>query len=290
MRDSPSLTAEAVCAMRALDQRRPAHERIIDDPYAELFLGPVLKGALATFRASGELGLFAERFFPGIMSYVQCRHRFIDDALKRAISSGAVSQVILLGAGYDTRAYRFASQLSGIPVFEVDHPSTSKRKAQIVADHAADLPKSDVIVVEIDFQTERLEDKLKQAGFVFGAQTFFVWEGVSMYLTRSAIKATLGTIRTIAAFGSQLAMDFWFMLDSPALEATAHRVSPSLLHFLGEPMTFGIHPEDAGDFFRREGYRVIDLADAQELEARYVRDDRRVYPANYVLHAQTVEP
>lgn len=288
MRGTPSITAEAVCLMRALDQRRPFAQRILDDPHAELFLSPVLRGALGAFRATGDLGVHAQRVSPGLAAYVVARHRFIDDALLTALASREFTQVVLLGAGYDTRAYRFSQQLGGMPVFEVDHPSTSKRKARIVEAHAAELPEAQVVRVEIDFQHEDLKQKLRAAGFASGARTFVVWEGVSMYLTRAAVKTTLATIRAITAPHSSLAMDFWFMLDTPDLEATAHRISPSLLHVFGEPITFGLHPEDAPDFFRRAGYRVLDLADPGELERRYVRDDRRIYPANYVTHVQTL--
>jgi methyltransferase (TIGR00027 family) len=286
MRNEPSRTAEAVCLFRASDQRRPEGTRIVDDPYARFFLGPLMRAALAALEATGRLGELAEEYSPGLVAYVLARHRFMDDALSAALAAKRVSQVVLLGAGYDTRAHRFAHLLDGRPVFELDFPATSRRKRQIAEERSKELPAADIRRVEIDFLTETIDGVLERAGFRRGEPTFVVWEGVSMYLTRAAVKATLGTIRALGGPGSELVMDFWFMLDDPGLLATALRMSPSLLHFLGEPMTFGIHPEDAGDFFRRLGWDMAELADPAELERRYVKDDRRVYPACFVARAR----
>src|SRR3990172_2708966 len=163
MRDEPSRTAEAVCMFRATDQRRPRHERIVDDPYARLFLGPVMRTALATIEATGRLGTLAEEHSPGLITYVLCRHRFIDDCLERALSGG-VAQLVILGAGYDTRAYRFAEALRDRRVLEVDSPLTSRRKAQIVEAHREQLPSVRIRRVEIDFLHDCLEDVLVAAG------------------------------------------------------------------------------------------------------------------------------
>lgn len=284
-----------VCFFRATDQRRRPEERIVDDPYAKMFLGPMLRAGLATLEATGRLGVLAEELSPGLITYVLARHRFIDDCLKLALSSARegeprrepIAQIVLLGAGYDTRAYRFASEIGPRRIYEVDFPATSRRKAEIAAERKGELPSVAVQRIEIDFLTQALEVALEAAGFVRGARTFFVWEGVSMYLTRRAVQSTLQTIRAISGPGSEIAMDFWFLLDSPDFASTAHRMSANFLHFLGEPMIFGIHPEDVPPFLDRLGLELADLADAESLERRYVRDDRRVYRACYVTHART---
>jgi len=286
MRGRPSQTAEVVCLMRASDQRRPPGERIIDDPFARHFLGPMSRAALASWEASGRWGRLAERLSPGLTAWVLTRHRYIDDCLARALA-GDLEQVVLLGAGYDTRAYRFAGQLRGRPVYEVDFPTTSRRKARIVARRAGELPEANVRVVEIDFQTQSLRERLVASGFRKGARNFFVWEGVSMYLTREAVKTTLRTLCEVSAPRSEIAMDIWYLLDEPDLVSTAYRMSPNLLYFVGEPITFGIHPEDVGPFLERLGLRTLEIADSKALEQRYVRDERRVTPGVYLVHAET---
>ena len=82
-------------------------------------------------------------------------------------------------------------------------------------------------------------------------------------------------------------MDFWYLLDAPDLVSAAYRMSANLLSLLGEPVTFGIHPEDVEPFLARLGYRVLDVADTPALEQRYVRDGRRVLPGSYLVHAAT---
>ncbi|MGH0028861.1 MAG: SAM-dependent methyltransferase [Myxococcota bacterium] len=286
MRDEPSSTAESVCLFRAADRQRPVGTRILDDPYAELFLGAGTRAALAAFRATGWLGSRVERRVPGLAAFVVARHRQIDDWLVRALES-SVEQVVLLGAGYDTRAQRFAKELRGRPVFELDFPATQRRKRRVVKQYAKRMPEVDVRWVPIDFLSERIDVKLLEAGFRPGARSFFVWEGVSMYLTREAVKETLRALRALAGLGSELAMDWWYLLDDPSALGTLHRATPSLLHLLGEPVTLSLHPEDVGAFLEREGYELLELADAAALEARYVRDDRSVYPATYLVLCRT---
>lgn len=282
--DKPSRTAEATAFQRAAERRLPVSARVLDDPFAEHFLGPLRKAALS---ASGPVARLDETWL-GLTPYVVCRHRYIDDRLAEALRDG-VDQVVILGAGYDSRAYRFAAQLGTRPVFEVDHPATQGRKTRILASLAKKgaLPAVDVRHVSIDFQRDRLGDRLESSGHRRDRRTFFVWEGVSMYLTRAAVKATLDAIRQLAPERSELVLDAWFLLDEPDLRATAHRLSANVLSVLGEPVTFSMHPEDVGAFLGRHGLSVVEVAGAGELELRYLRGGKRhVYPACYLVHAR----
>ncbi len=274
----PSQTAEAVCLLRAIEEARPAATRILDDPFALTFLGPLSRAGLALAPHTGDL-------VPGLATFVVCRHRLIDDALLAALArtDAPIEQVVVLGAGYDARAWRFADELAGRPVFEVDFPATQARKERIL--RGRDLPPADVRRVPIDFQVDRLDDVLLRADFVPGRPTFFIWEGVSMYLRREAIVATLEALHALGGPGSVLAMDFWFLLDDPGLRAMLNRAGARLVSLVGEPITFALPPEEAPSLLARHGWQVSDLADAAELERRYVRDGRRAWPAMAVLVA-----
>jgi hypothetical protein len=81
-------------------------------------------------------------------------------------------------------------------------------------------------------------------------------------------------------------MDFWYLIDSPGILATAQRMGANLLALVGEPVTFGIHPEDVGPFLRRLGWKSAALADGTELERLYVQDGRRVQPGVYMAAAR----
>ncbi|MES2644590.1 MAG: SAM-dependent methyltransferase [Myxococcota bacterium] len=275
----PSQTAEAVCYMRAAERARPAAARILDDPYAALFLGPLPRMALA-------LGPLARAVvLPGLATYIVCRHRLIDDALLTALrrSDDRIEQVVVLGAGYDARAWRFADVLGGRPVFEVDFPATQARKERLL--RGRELPAVDVRRVPIDFQVDALDAVLAKAGFVPGRPTFFVWEGVSMYLRRAAVVATLEALHALGGASSVLAMDVWFLLDAPGFTATFHRAAASGLSLLGEPVTFGLHPAEVPSFLAEHGWTAVDVADPAELARRYIRDGRRIYPATAALVA-----
>jgi methyltransferase (TIGR00027 family) len=193
---------------------------------------------------------------------------------------------VVLGAGYDMRAFRFAAAIGRRPVFEVDYPSTASRKARVLSARAADLSPVDVRRVSIDFQTQTLDAVLRGAGFVPGRPTFFLWEGVSMYLRRAAVQDTLRSLAALGGPGSELVMDYWSLLDTPDLRATAHRMSAGLLHFISEPVTFALHPEDGPDFVRRLGWEAVEILDSAALKAAYVQDDRGMYPAMWCLHAR----
>jgi methyltransferase (TIGR00027 family) len=270
---------------RALEHLKPAPERLIDDPWAQLFLSAPARRALAAW--SGSLTGRALRRLGAVgTTYVPLRHRFIDDHLTAALHAG-VAQVVLLGAGYDTRAYRFAERLAGRPVFEVDLAAISQAKAATVARHRDDFPETNVVRVEIDFEQQALADVLPEHGYATGAPTFFVWEGVPMYLTRAAVLSTLDAVHGLGGDGSQIAHDMWHLVDEPGPLGTARRGAPGALSLIGEPITFGVHPEDYEHLLGRHGFRVVDLAMASELEDRYSPTARAVVDdAMYVLAAE----
>ena len=284
LQDRPSVTAEAVTMARALEQLKPPDRRIIDDPWAHLFLSRASRAALRAW--SGSLtGRTLRRLGATGTSWVPLRHRFIDDHLVAALAGGA-AQVVLLGAGYDMRAYRFAKELAGRPVFEVDLPAISRTKATTIAKHKADLPSTHVVRVEMDFEEQSLDQVLVDAGLDPGAITFVTWEGVPMYLTRAAVKCTLDAVHQVVAAGSVIAHDMWTVVDDPGLLGTARRIAPSALSFIGEPVTFCVHPEEIGWFYEQRGFQVTDIVSADDLVQRYSPGERAlVDPSLYALTA-----
>jgi methyltransferase (TIGR00027 family) len=286
LQDRPSLTAEAVTMARALEHLKSEGTRIVDDPWAELFLSRASRAALRAW--SGSLtGRALRRLGVSGTSWVPLRHRFIDDHLRALLDAGA-AQVVLLGAGYDMRAYRFAAELAGRPVYEVDLPAISRNKAAIIERERDEFPSTNVVRVEIDFERQSLGDVLADAGFTAGALTFFTWEGVPMYLTRAAVKATLDAVHALCAPGSVIAHDMWTVVDDPSPLGTARRLAPNALSFIGEPVTFCVHPEEIGDFYGRRGFDVIETATGDDLLDRYTSGDQRalVDPSMYALAAR----
>src|SRR5581483_8650226 len=116
------------------------------------------------------------------------RTRFIDEALERAVKSG-VAQVVILGAGFDSHAYRCGNLLKEVKVFEVDRPATQALKKERVRDAIGE-PPSNLAYVPIDFQHEELLEVLLRHGYDPQQRTFFVLEGVTMYLPEEAVRKT----------------------------------------------------------------------------------------------------
>ena len=110
-----------------------------------------------------------------------------------------------------------------------------------------------------------------------------------MYLTRAAVKATLDAVHDVSGDGSQIAHDMWYLVDDPSPMGTARRVVPTALSFVGEPVTFSVHPEEMDYFLGRHGFTITDLALARELQERYAPGERAlVDDSMYVLAAERI--
>jgi methyltransferase (TIGR00027 family) len=282
----PSSTAEATAFARAAELNRPYRDRIVTDEYAPYFLssaGRALARSLGGVRRA--LGPLERSEVAAPLTFSLCRHRFIDVHLEGALHDGA-EQVIVLGAGYDSRAYRFAGLLHGRPVHEVDLAPISRRKAGIVAAHPEVFGHTSVRRVEIDFRTESLAERLMESGFAVGAQTFVVWEGVSMYLDRAAVEGTLSTLHDLCGSGSTLAMDFWQHLPGDAALDHARRLAVRSFRLIGEPLTFAVDQAGAEKLLGSYGFSALDVAGADELEHRYSTAGRPCERSAYVAAAR----
>jgi methyltransferase (TIGR00027 family) len=168
---------------------------------------------------------------PPIAHESAARTTFFDAALDR--HRAGIGQLVVLGAGYDTRAYRMPK---GIRCFEIDRPGTQELKRRML--RKARLDTMGTTFVPADFLTEDWLDKLVDSGFDPAEPTFFLWEAVTMYLDRAAVE---GTLRKIAgtAGGSAVAFDYFNadLLESPSLFM---RYARAMLNAIGEPFTFGI--------------------------------------------------
>ena len=200
-----------------------------------------------------------------IVRTMTVRTRFIDEALGRAVAAGA-TQVVILGAGFDSHAYRFQELLASVRVFEVDRPATQALKKQRVHDVLGG-PPANLTYVSVDFQHEQLPDVLARHGHDPAQRTFFILEGVTMYLAEDAVRATF---RFVAAHppGSGIVFDYVYrpMVDMIARidMATVPEVAkPFLQRFLDlikdEPWIFGLPVGGEREFLGEFG---LDLREA----------------------------
>lgn len=269
--DSASKSALAAAAVRAIESYRPRKERLFEDRFACRFLPPVWRGIIELLRLPG-LGsavlAMRERQFPGVMGNLFCRTRFIDDALRDALGKG-LDQVVILGAGFDSRAYRIPG-IEQTSVFEVDHPAPQAKKQARLKRMLGTLP-SHVTFVPIDFDQQELEDAMAATAFRTGARTFFIWEGVTQYITAEAVDATFRYVSRAAATGSEIVFTYIRrgIVDGSARSAADQKLV-SVLQRVGMPWVFGLDPTELAQYLAERGLKLIKDVGASDYQARYL--------------------
>jgi methyltransferase (TIGR00027 family) len=259
----PSFTASWVAGWRGLGHLL-GDDQLADDPYGAHFGG---RWAEALSRAGATPGVRAGLIrVPQIanwVGYMQVRTRLFDDELRSFLAAGG-RQVVILGAGYDCRAARFATLLAGARVFEVDHPATQERKRAVLAARGAH-PAVEYVAWHFERRPlAELPAALAALGLDLAAPTLTVWEGVTMYLSPAAIDATVATAHALGGDGSRLVFNYLTrrLLEQPRGLARLARV---VVARVGEPFTFGWDPLELPGFCAARGWelaRDTDLEDA----------------------------
>ena len=255
MRNRASLTAEYMALFRGLESSRPANSRLFCDPLAALFVHGWRRWLYSLARFHSFRGL-VERLLdwkaPGARAAGIARTTWIDDRVSAALRG--VPQLVLLGAGFDTRAYRLTSAAQAA-VFELDRPETLSAKRAALEAAIGPLPEN-VHLAAIDFNSQSLGEVLKQAGFDALRPACFVWEGVTNYLSADAVDGALGQIRQ-AAPGSLLLFTYIHraVLETPERFHGAGKMLARLRDY-GEPWTFGIDPGQLAGYLSARGLRL----------------------------------
>ncbi|SNT01941.1 methyltransferase, TIGR00027 family [Actinoplanes regularis] len=281
MRNQTSRSAEHVALFRALETARRRH-RVFTDPYAKGFLTGThrLVAALAALPAAGRrIEEYIDRRWPGgPRASAVARTRLIDDLALEALARGA-RQVILLGAGYDSRAYRLPG-IAAARVFEVDHPATQATKRRLVRATVHPSRRGHVRFVPVDLVTGDLAAALRTAGFAALEPTVVIWEGVTNYLTAAAVDATMRLIAASTASGSTLIFTY---VDRAALDGTGDFSGVTEWHAAvrhgGEPWTFGFAPAELPGYVAARGLRLALDQSAREAADRYLEPLGRHEPA-----------
>ena len=279
MRPWPSLTAEGVCLARALEHRRD--DRLVHDPHALGFLRAPARALVHSAATAGPAADLAERGFdPGLVASIGARHGWIDERLAAAAPSA--SQVLLLGAGYDSRAWRLP--LAHAIVVELDHPATARRKARRVRRQG--LPADARQVITADLAAQSLADVLARSVLRPDTPTVVVWEGVSMYLPEAAVERTLSALSLHFGPDLVLLMDLWTTTATPLHLAAAERAGRAGLRVLGEPLRFELPPLAIAGWMERRGFRVVRHSDTDTV-AR-LRAGRPAFPPLQLVEATPI--
>lgn len=263
-KNQSSLTAAGIGVMRAVESAKPEGERICYDPYARRLIPGWMYHVMGFFIRSG----YAEWRGPGVNGFLAARERYIDEVLQKALNEG-LQQLVILGAGYDSRAYRFDLPTAGIKVFEVDHPSTQPEKLAKLERIFGRLP-GHVTYIPIDFNTQTLEARLLESGYDPALKTLFIWQGVSMYLTAEAVDATLAFVVKHSGKGSAIVFDYLYKAVLEGARKQSEVSNMRRYRFMtGEGLTFGIEEGCIDAFLRERGFRETQDIDAKGLERLY---------------------
>jgi methyltransferase (TIGR00027 family) len=257
-----STTAEGIALVRAIEASRPPDKRICYDPIARALVNPI---SVFLSKLVIDYGIYDRFFAPGVgaIEFITARERYIDDFLKACLSEG-LDQVVILGAGFDTRAYRIAG-IEQTRVFEVDHPATQEVKLQRLRKVIDPLP-DHVTFIPVDFNTHTLAERLLASSYDEQGKTLFIWQGVTMYLTPEGIESTLAFITNHSGLGSAVVFDYFYNKTLRDMKMdTARRITRAI----GEELIFGIDEGQIEPFLTRRGFRDIRNADAEDLTRLY---------------------
>jgi methyltransferase (TIGR00027 family) len=268
-------TARGVALVRAIEMTRPATERVSSDPYASRFVSPL---AVQFMRLVGALGINRLTGIDGLMNFAIARERHIEQLIARETAAG-IDQIVVLGAGFDTRAYRIPAA-TRLAVFEVDHPVTQAAKREALRGVVEPLP-ANVRFVGVDFDVDDLGERLRAAGYDRLKRTLFVWQGVIVYLTRAGADATLGFIANNSAPGSVVVFD---SMDSAMLADAQSWGLRLFTSAMGEKVTFGIGLADIADYLQRRGFGDVEIFGHEAMQRAYL-GRRRIAPGVYIATA-----
>jgi len=278
----PSTTAQNVAFVRALESQKPEGERIYYDQYAIKFLSPEYLKFLEISIQSPEKAVF-----PGVQNSLVARARFIDDLIEKLIKEGLM-QLVILGAGYDSRAYRIEG-LKKIRIFEVDHPVTQNVKLTKIKEALGSHPEY-VTYVPADLETEDFGQRLMEHGYERLKKTLFIMEGLLYYLPSHTVERILSFIAKNSSMGSAIVFDY--IPESSvgginarcgtlctACDQEALKKAREDLKQQGEPYKFGIKEEMIEQFLvEREFCQIHNVTSEDYKEAYFhgVNKDRSV--------------
>ena len=268
----PSRTAHLVALGRALADLGLSHVPDFHDPTARFFLNDKGKKSLAKVENEARAGRtgFRVQAARGMADMIALRTTAIDAAVRSAIAGGA-TQLVILGAGYDGRAWRM-SELAGVKVFEVDRAPTQEDKRARVAELPP--PVGAVSFVSIDFERESLDTVLETAGHDASVPTCWIWEGVVMYLTRDAMHATVAAIAGRSAIGSTLIVNYH--------TARSGFMGRLMLRLIGEPQISHWTPKEMAADLRDVGFAVREDSAMTDWNQRFANGEAKVNRGYYM--------
>jgi len=263
----PSRTAMSTAMLRAfasLDEREAIRG---SDYLAEIFLTDDIRSVLKD--PAARKWLLENHVTPGMYEYMIARTAFFDHIVKGALRDN-IPQIVFLGAGYDSRPYRFKELIRDTWLFELDIHTTQQKKKEML--DQANIPRhGQLIFVPIDFNREKIGDALARMGFAKDKRTLFVWEGVTYYLPPAVIDKVLDSVKENAPAGSTICFDYASLSPEAMNNDHVKKLREKMKSkYASEPTQFGIREGKTESFLLDRGYRIILHLTAADMEKRYL--------------------
>lgn len=271
-RKETSATAEEIAFHRVIESAKAEKERICYDPYAIQFIGPeLLKFLEATACNYPEAKAKMDemnRLFPGTQNSIVARVRYFDDYLKACLDEG-IEQVVILGAGYDTRAYRIEGLKEKVKVFEVDYEATQKVKMDKIKKIFDSLP-THVVYVNADVGTEELFKQLMEHEYDRHKKTLFSMEGLIYYIPPESVDTLLSSIVQNSGRGSKIIFDYFpLSVVKGTCELEVGKRIHERVKQSGEPFKFGVKEGTVEKFLSKRGFSQIQNVTSEDYKKAY---------------------
>jgi methyltransferase (TIGR00027 family) len=277
-----SKTAMNIAGNRFDESRLPEGERICYDPYAVHFISPeslaLLNDPIKLKAASEYWG----RLVPGMGNSIRARVRYFDDFVTKSIDEG-MEQLVILGAGYDTRAHRIEGLKGRVTVFEVDHPDTQAVKIEKIKEIFGGLP-DHVTYVSMDLLTGDLGKKLFENGYDSSKKSLFLMEGLLCYLKPDAVDRILSFIKENSCKGSSILLDYFpkSVVDG-SCEIEAGRNMYKFMSLVGDPLLFGIKEGTVETFLGERGFSQVCNVTSEDYRRAYFHGKNENRPVSSIL-------
>jgi methyltransferase (TIGR00027 family) len=267
----PSETALFAALRRTIANKEFDNDKFGPDYLAEYFLPNHFRFFLKFKRIRENTKNKLNEALPGLNEYMIARTAYFDGLFVDALKD-KTPQIVLLGAGYDSRAYRFAQLNHDTKIFELDIPPTQARKMGCLRKAHIDIP-SQVTFVPINFDRESLPDALGKAGYQNDLKTLFIWEGVSYYLEQEAVDATLSFVSHHTHPESIIAFDYTITISEGNINdyyGVKEFAQTMVEHHGNEALLFSIDDGETDSFLARRGLEMVHHMDNEEIERKYL--------------------
>lgn len=266
-------TGFGVSLTKAIGMLYPKENRIFEDPYSEKLLPPAYKFWIVLMRSRMMFDMIMklrERMTPGVIGWMFCRFRYIDDVIKNCLANNEIDAIVSLGAGMDCRPL-YIPGVDQINYFEVDHPDVINKKRKKIKKLLGKLPEH-VKYVPVDFENQKLDDELHNAGYDLKSTSLFIWEGVTQYISSEANDTIL---KYISKATNNSKIVFTYIIKSFIEDRNIHDGVKTMHKYMrkkNNPLwIFGIYPEELSEYLSSYSLSLIEDIGSKEVSEKYIQ-------------------